>query len=97
LSNLRIRLNYLEPRLLYLGDVLPEPSSSMTVVVVAHRLSTVRNADVICVVEKGRVIESGNHVDLLKNESGAYSNLIRRQMNAQNKLDGKAENKSNFL
>jgi len=74
-----------------------EPSSSMTVVVVAHRLSTVRNADVICVVEKGRVIESGNHVDLLKNESGAYSNLIRRQMNAQNKLDGKAENKSNFL
>jgi len=69
----------------------------MTVVVVAHRLSTVRNADVICVVEKGRVIESGNHVDLLKNESGAYSNLIRRQMNAQNKLDGKAENKSNFL
>jgi len=82
---------------LYLGDVLAEPSSSMTVVVVAHRLSTVRNADVICVVEKGRVIESGNHVDLLKNESGAYSNLIRRQMNAQNKLDGKAENKSNFL
>lgn len=38
-----------------------------TVVIITHRLSTVRNADKIVVLEQGRVIEEGNHTDLLKN------------------------------
>lgn len=59
----------------------------MTVVIVAHRLSTVRNADVIYVVEEGRVVEQGSHDDLVANEAGAYSALIRRQITAQDKLE----------
>jgi ABC-type multidrug transport system fused ATPase/permease subunit len=51
----------------------------MTVVIVAHRLSTVRTADVICVVNEGRIIEQGSHDDLIAND-GAYSALVRRQM-----------------
>jgi len=61
--------------------------SSMTVLIVAHRLSTVRNADIIFVVEDGRVVEEGNHEELIKNENGAYASLISRQMNAQTKLE----------
>jgi ABC-type multidrug transport system fused ATPase/permease subunit len=59
----------------------------MTVVIVAHRLSTVRNSDVIYVVEEGRIIEQGGHDELVANEDGAYSALIRRQLNAQDKLE----------
>jgi len=45
-----------------------------TVIVIAHRLSTVRNADIIYVLENGSVVESGNHESLLDIE-GAYSKL----------------------
>ena len=50
-----------------------------TVVVVAHRLSTVKNADNIIVLEKGRVIESGTHNNLVNNK-GAYYNLVKNQL-----------------
>ena len=65
----------------------------MTVMVVAHRLSTIRNADIIFVVQEGNVIESGNHTELIKNPDGAYSALIKRQMNAQNMLEAGKESK----
>jgi ABC-type multidrug transport system fused ATPase/permease subunit len=65
----------------------------MTVMVVAHRLSTIRNADIIFVVQDGNVIESGNHTELIKNPDGAYSALIRRQMDAQNMLEAGKESK----
>ncbi len=45
-----------------------------TVFVIAHRLSTVRNSDVIMVLEKGRIIERGSHVDLLE-QKGQYFRL----------------------
>ena len=45
-----------------------------TVIVIAHRLSTVRNADIIYVLENGSVVESGNHESLLDIE-GVYSKL----------------------
>jgi ABC-type multidrug transport system fused ATPase/permease subunit len=57
-----------------------DPSRSMTVVIIAHRLSTVRNADCIFVVEDGKVVEQGNHEDLIAKEEGVYSGLIRRQL-----------------
>jgi len=59
---------------------------SMTVVVVAHRLSTVQNADVIYVIKAGKVVEQGQHKHLITNQDGPYYNLVSRQMNAEKKL-----------
>lgn len=50
-----------------------------TVVVVAHRLSTVKNADKIVVLDNGRIIETGNHISLIENR-GAYFNLVKNQL-----------------
>ena len=58
---------------------LEEFFEGRTVVVVAHRLSTVRNADQIVVLEKGKIIEIGNHEDLIA-KRGAYFNLIKNQL-----------------
>lgn len=58
-----------------------------TVIVVAHRLSTVRNADKIVVLEKGRVIEEGNHDELIELK-GYYFNLVKNQLELD-KLDEK--------
>jgi len=54
-----------------------------TVVVVAHRLSTVRNADQIVVINHGRVIETGNHATLTERR-GAYYNLVKNQLELGN-------------
>ncbi|GMH22591.1 hypothetical protein Nepgr_024434 [Nepenthes gracilis] len=48
-----------------------------TTVVVAHRLSTIRNVDVIAVVQGGKIMETGSHEELISNPSSAYSSLIR--------------------
>ncbi|KAH0433565.1 hypothetical protein IEQ34_026995 [Dendrobium chrysotoxum] len=50
-----------------------------TTVLVAHRLSTVRNADAIAVIGNGSIIEKGSHLELVKDPNGAYSQLIRLQ------------------
>jgi ATP-binding cassette subfamily B protein len=54
-----------------------------TVIVVAHRLSTVRNADMIVVLETGKIVETGTHEYLL-NIRGAYYNLVKNQLNLGN-------------
>lgn len=54
-----------------------------TVVVVAHRLSTVRNADQIIVLENGRITETGSHLELVE-RSGAYFNLVKNQLELGN-------------
>ncbi len=48
-----------------------------TTVVVAHRLSTIRNADRIVVIDHGRVVEEGSHAALMKRAGGLYSRLYR--------------------
>ncbi|KAJ7552066.1 hypothetical protein O6H91_06G040200 [Diphasiastrum complanatum] len=54
-----------------------------TTVIVAHRISTIRNADLIAVIEQGTVVELGNHEELLaKGSSGAYSAMISLQQAA---------------
>ena len=61
--------------------IIDASSSSMTVIVVAHRLSTIRSADIICVIESGNIVEQGSHDDLITNKNGIYSKLIERQLN----------------
>ena len=53
-------------------------SEHMTVIIIAHRLSTVQNADVIHVLKDGSICESGRHKELLEKE-GEYSNLYMNQ------------------
>jgi len=53
--------------------------SGKTVVVVAHRLSTVKNADQIIVIDEGKVVESGKHHSLIA-QKGKYYNLIHNQL-----------------
>ncbi|KAL5852914.1 hypothetical protein ACOSQ3_008032 [Xanthoceras sorbifolium] len=50
-----------------------------TTVIVAHRLSTVRNADMIAVIHMGKIVERGKHTELTKDPDGPYSQLIRLQ------------------
>ncbi len=54
-----------------------------TAVIVAHRLSTVKNADQIIVLEKGRVVEVGSHKELVK-AKGNYFTLVRNQLELGN-------------
>ena len=54
-----------------------------TVVVVAHRLSTVKNADQIIVLDNGKVVETGNHASLIAKQ-GAYYNLVKNQLELGN-------------
>lgn len=54
-----------------------------TVVVVAHRLSTVKNADQIIVLDAGRIVESGTHASLIAAQ-GSYYNLVKNQLELGN-------------
>ena len=49
-----------------------------TAIVIAHRLSTIRRADLIVVIERGRIIEQGRHAALLA-QSGTYKRLYELQ------------------
>ena len=62
---------------------LDEFNKGRTVVVVAHRLSTVRNADKIIVLEKGEIVEQGNHEELTR-LGGKYYQLVKNQLELGN-------------
>ncbi|CAF2176082.1 unnamed protein product [Brassica napus] len=64
-----------------------------TTVVVAHRLSTVRNADMIAVIHQGKIVEKGSHSELLRDPEGAYSQLIRLQEDNKKSEDSTEEQK----
>ena len=58
-------------------------SAGKTVVVVAHRLSTVKNADQIVVLDNGEIVERGNHEELIRNK-GKYFELVKNQLELGN-------------
>lgn len=60
-------------------DNLNEVTKDKTVLVIAHRLSTVKNADNIIVIDAGTIIEQGDHATLIS-KKGAYYNLVKNQL-----------------
>lgn len=60
-------------------DALERLMQGRTSVIVAHRLSTIRNADSIAVIQNGNVIEEGTHNNLVSRADGAYAGLVSLQ------------------
>jgi ATP-binding cassette, subfamily B, bacterial len=60
---------------------LPTRSRCGSTIVIAHRLSTVRNADLLAVLDRSQVVETGSHTELLA-RGGLYARLVRRQLAA---------------
>jgi len=58
---------------------LNELMKNRTTIIIAHRLSTIRDADKIVVLQNGKIAESGTHLQLVKLQTGVYSNLLRIQ------------------
>lgn len=92
------RAVYKNPDYLFFDEVTSAPDSqnekmitenlgtffeNRTVVIIAHRLSPVKNADQVVVIEKGECIEPGTHTELV-NRKGAYYHLIKNQLEPAN-------------
>ncbi|XP_049364001.1 ABC transporter B family member 11-like [Solanum verrucosum] len=60
-------------------ETLDSVMINRTTVIVAHRLSTVKNADTIAVLQEGKIVEKGSHLELMRNKEGAYVQLIQLQ------------------
>lgn len=58
-------------------DALVKDNHNRTVIMVAHRLSTIQHADIIAVIDKGRIVEQGTHEELLE-KGGLYAELHRQ-------------------
>jgi ATP-binding cassette, subfamily B, heavy metal transporter len=61
-------------------EAIDDVSKGKTTIIIAHRLSTVRNADKIIVMDKGQVVGEGTHTELM-NASPVYQNLVAHQLN----------------
>ena len=65
-------------------EALEQARENRTSIVIAHRLSTIHTADCIAVLRRGKVVESGTHVELLE-KKGEYYKLNRMQMKTHTK------------
>ena len=63
----------------WVQSALEELMKNRTSLIIAHRLSTIRSADLIIVMEEGRIVESGSHEVLMKKKSGIYQNMVKLQ------------------
>ncbi len=61
-------------------DAIENLMKNRTSIVIAHRLSTVQRADLIVVIDEGKVVEQGTHEELVKNSKGVYFKLHKLQM-----------------
>ncbi|XP_045798721.1 ABC transporter B family member 1 [Trifolium pratense] len=72
-------------------EALDRASTGKTTIIVAHRLSTIRNANVIAVIDDGKVAEQGSHSQLMKNhQDGIYARMIQLQRFTHNEVIGMA-------
>ena len=62
-----------------LDGLLSSQFHGVTTVAIAHRLSTIQHADVIFVMQQGRVVESGSHVALRERPDSAYGKFVQSQ------------------
>lgn len=60
-------------------EALDELMKGRTTIIIAHRLATIRKVDRIYVLSEGKIVEQGNHLELLEKEDGFYANLVRLQ------------------
>lgn len=61
-------------------DALNRCARERTVLIIAHRLSTIEKADKIAVIQKGRVVQTGKHTELMEDRDGLYYSLVARQL-----------------
>jgi ABC-type multidrug transport system fused ATPase/permease subunit len=91
----------LDPRILILDDstssvdtkteqliqqALETLMQGRTTFIIAHRLSTVRRADLILVMDRGQIVEQGGHSDLLKDGAGLYRQIYELQLRDQERF-----------
>ncbi|KAJ3205021.1 ATP-binding cassette sub- B member 6, mitochondrial, partial [Clydaea vesicula] len=65
-------------------NALARVTKNRTTISIAHRLSTVVNADLILVLKDGKICEQGNHEDLLSNKNGVYFDMWEKQQKDAN-------------
>jgi len=75
-------------------DALDKLMKGRTTIIIAHRLTTIRNADNIYVIMNGKIVEEGNHETLLKRD-GVYSNLVSKQLSKPIKHKNTKKEKKN--
>ena len=70
---------------LLIQSAIEKITKNRTSIIIAHRLSTIMKADNIIVMDRGKIIETGTHEDLLKNINGRYQKLYKAQLRKENK------------
>ncbi|CAL1392010.1 unnamed protein product [Linum trigynum] len=61
----------------FVQEALDKASYGRTTIIIAHRISTIRNADIIAVIQNGHIIETGAHDELIQHQDGSYAFLVR--------------------
>ena len=70
---------------LLIQNAIEKITKNRTSIIIAHRLSTIMKADNIIVMDRGKIVETGTHEDLLKNINGRYQKLYKAQLRKENK------------